>query len=61
MASVTIHETTVSPNRRSLLKWTGALARATGISVATGHAKPKPCLPSRKLVPCARHFQLRAC
>jgi alkanesulfonate monooxygenase SsuD/methylene tetrahydromethanopterin reductase-like flavin-dependent oxidoreductase (luciferase family) len=31
MASVTIHETSVSPDRRSLLKWTGALA--------TGHAQ----------------------
>ena len=40
MASVTIHETTVSPDRRSLLKWTGALAGATGIGVATGHAQP---------------------
>src|SRR5271169_2984161 len=40
MASATIHETTVSPDRRSLLRWTGALAGATGIGVATGHAQP---------------------
>ena len=39
MASVTIHETSVSPDRRSLLKWTGALAGATGIGMATGHAQ----------------------
>ena len=40
MAFVTTHETTVSPDRRSLLKWTGALAGATGIGLATGHAQP---------------------
>ena len=40
MASVTIHETTMSPDRRSLLKWTGALAGASGLGMATGHAEP---------------------
>jgi hypothetical protein len=34
------HENNVVPNRRSLLKWSGALAGATGIGLAAGQAQP---------------------
>jgi F420-dependent hydroxymycolic acid dehydrogenase len=39
MASVTIHETTLPPDRRSLLKWTGALAGATGLGMSAGNGQ----------------------
>jgi TAT-translocated FGD2 family F420-dependent dehydrogenase len=32
--------TATTPDRRNLLKWTSALAAATGVSMATGHAQP---------------------
>jgi F420-dependent hydroxymycolic acid dehydrogenase len=40
MASALASEMTLSADRRRLLKWTGALAGATGVSLATGHAQP---------------------
>lgn len=45
MASASLRETTfdadaVNPDRRNLLKWTGALAGATGASIAAAHAQP---------------------
>jgi hypothetical protein len=40
MAFATARETTLASDRRSLLKWTGALAGATGIGLAAGHAEP---------------------
>jgi F420-dependent hydroxymycolic acid dehydrogenase len=39
-AMPTDSQTALSPDRRSLLKWTSALAGATGSGLTTGHAQP---------------------
>jgi TAT-translocated FGD2 family F420-dependent dehydrogenase len=39
MASVSTRESTVSPDRRNLLKWSGALVGATGLGLAAGHTQ----------------------
>ncbi len=40
MASEISRETNLSADRRSLLKWTGALAGATGVGLVTAQAQP---------------------
>jgi hypothetical protein len=40
MASNRLHEATVAADRRSLLRWTGALAGATGMGLSAGWAQP---------------------